>query len=147
MSGDLVRDSVFGFLAYDPDSLINVTYFKILATPSVIPLFYFYFRWRNAGAPSYPGSAGPGRDGRIGFSSPLLRAVLTSIVTIHWIGMEWWKFNVDGFYPYSDLESRSLNIGVLILSQALAFVGMKHLSLEPHLLYGALKDGGLPDRP
>jgi hypothetical protein len=122
---------VLGFLCYDPTSRFNVQFFKILATPTVVALIYFGFRWRNAGAPSYPDAPALSRFNRIDFKSPKLRGLLTSLVTLHWFLMEWWKFNVDGFYAWSELESRWLNIGVLIVSQALAFWGMKYLSFEP----------------
>jgi len=130
MMGDIVRHSILGPLCYNPDSVISAQFFKILATPSAVALIYFFFRWRNAGAPSYPGAR---RDSvhRLDFRSPVLRAILTSVITLHWLGMEWWKFNVDGFYPWSPLESRWLNTGVLIASQALAFWSMKYLSFEP----------------
>lgn len=130
-TGDFVRHSFVGFLCYNPASLINAQYFKILATPSVVALIYFFFRWRNAGAPSYLGAIRFDRVHRLNFESKILRGILTTVITIHWIGMEWWKFNVEGFYPWSKLESHSMNIWVLIASQALAFWGMKYLSFEP----------------
>lgn len=131
MVGDLVRDSAVGFLGYDPGSRLSVRFFKILATPSVVSLVYFYFRWRNAGAPSYPDAPVFERSRRIDFRSAKLRLLVTSLITAHWILMEWWKFNVEGFYPWSELEARWLNVGVLIASQGIAFWGMKYLSFEP----------------
>jgi len=130
-TGDFVRNSIFGFLCYNPDSLASAQYFKILATPSVVALIYFFFRWRNAGLPSYLGSEKFEHARRIDFKSPVLRLILTTVITVHWIGMEWWKFNVEGFYPWSVLENRGLNIAVLIASQAIAFWGMKYLSFDP----------------
>lgn len=129
--GDAVRDSIVGFLCYNPESRINAQFFKILATPTVVAGVYFFFRWRNAGRSSVLG--GPGRDlgYRLDFKSPLLRAILTSVITLHWFAMEWWKFHVEGFYPWSPLENPLLNLAVLIVSQAVAFWGMKYLSFEP----------------
>jgi len=120
--GDAVRGSFVGFLAYDPASKLNAQFFKLLATPSVVAGIYFFFRWRNAGRPELS---------RVDFRSPLLRLILTSVVTLHWLAMEWWKFNTEGFYPWSPLESRAVNIGVLLASQVLAFVTMKYLSFGP----------------
>ena len=132
-TGDFIRSSALGVLGYNPYSFINVQFFKILATPSLVALIYFYFRLRNASMPSHLGAIRFDRIHRLDFKSAVLRGILTSVITVHWIGMEWWKFNVDGFYPYSDLEIRSLNFGVLLLSQALAFFGMKYLSFKPLL--------------
>jgi hypothetical protein len=104
---------------------LSAQFFKVVATPSVVAGIYFFFRWRNAGRPI-------GRVGeRLDFQSPVLRGIVTSVITLHWIAMEWWKFNVEGFYPWSPLESRLVNIAVLIASQAIAFWGMKYLSFEP----------------
>jgi hypothetical protein len=139
-TGDFVRHSPLGFLCYNPDSLLNARFFKILATPSVIAMVYFFFRWRNARGLFYPGSAKFDDFHRLDFRSPLLRGILTSVVTIHWVGMEWWKFHVEGYYPWSPLESRSVNIWVLLTSQALAFWGMKYLSFKP-----IFKDRPIPD--
>jgi hypothetical protein len=129
--GDTVRRSVFGFLCYDPSSVFSVQFFKILATPSVVALIYFFFRWRNAAAPSSRDASRISGIHRLDFKSPVLRGILTSVITVHWVAMEWWKFNIQGFYPWSKLENRALNIGVLIASQALAFWTMKYLSFEP----------------
>jgi hypothetical protein len=129
--GDFVRSSAVGFLCYDPRSLASARYFKILATPAVVALIYFLFRWRNTQAPSYPGSGGRGRFHHLDFRSPVLRGILTTVITLHWVAMEWWKFNTEDFYPWSALESRWLNIGVLVAGQALAFFTMKYLSFDP----------------
>jgi hypothetical protein len=131
--GDIVRNSFAGLLCYNPDSHLNAQFFKLLATPTVVAGIYFFFRWRNAGRPSSPGSARLDRLNRLDFKPPVLRGILTTVITIHWLAMEWWKFNIEGFYPSSDLESRWVNIGVLIASQSLAFWGMKYLSFEPVL--------------
>ena len=123
--GDASRDWIVGVFAYNPESHVNAQFFKILATPSIVAGIYFFFRWRNAGRPK-------GRVGeRLDFQSPVLRGIMTTVITLHWIAMEWWKFNVEGFYPWSPLESRLVNIAVLIASQAIAFWGMKYLSFEP----------------
>ncbi|UCH84752.1 MAG: hypothetical protein JSW50_03395 [Candidatus Latescibacterota bacterium] len=129
--GDVLRSSIVGFLCYDPDSLFSVQFFKLLATPTVVAGIYFFFRWRNSGRPTSPEAAQLRRAHRLDFESPLLRGVLTTLITLHWLAMEWWKFNTEGFYPWSPLESRWLNLGVLIASQALAFWSMKYLSFEP----------------
>ena len=69
---DWVRSSPLHFLAYEPSSLANVRFFKILATPSVVALIYFYFRWRNAGVPAYPGASVFARSWRSRTSSQWL---------------------------------------------------------------------------
>lgn len=129
--GDSLRDSVLGFLCYDPASRLNAQFFKLLATPAVVAGIYFFFRWRNAGRTSLLGGAGRDLGHRLDFKSPLLRGILTSVITLHWFAMEWWKFHVEGFYPWSPLEAPLLNLAVLIVSQAVAFWGMKYLSFEP----------------
>ncbi len=129
--GDTVRHSILGILAYNPASHLNVQFFKILATPSVVAMFYLYFRWRNADVPFHFSGARSPHLHTIDFESPILRVALTSIITAHWLVLEWFKFNAAGFYPWSPLENRSLNVVVLILSQAVAFWGMKYLSFEP----------------
>jgi hypothetical protein len=112
-------------VGYDPERVWNAQFFKIVATPTVVAGVYFFFRWRNRGRPTHRSSD------RLNFESPLLRGIITTVITLHWLAMEWWKFNVEGFYPWSPLENRALNIGVLLLSQAVAFIGMKYLSFEP----------------
>jgi hypothetical protein len=97
----------------------------------MVALIYFLFRWRNKQAPTYPGSGGRGRFHRLDFRSPVLRAVLTIVITLHWVAMEWWKFNTEDFYPWSELESRWLNLGVLLAGQALSWWAMKYLRFEP----------------
>lgn len=146
VAGDILRDSAFGFLCYDPGSVLNVRFFKILATPTFVAAIYFLFRWRNAGLPSSSGAAPLRGFQRLDFSSALLRGLLTSLITLQWLLIEWWKFNQEGFYPWSALESRSVNIGVLIASQLIAFWGMKYLSFEPISGDGpvASKDRGRP---
>jgi hypothetical protein len=131
VAGDILRDSAFGFLCYDPGSVLNVRFFKILATPTFVAAIYFLFRWRNRGLPSSSGAAGPRGFKRLDFRSPVLRGLLTSLITAQWLLIEWWKFNQEGFYPWSALESRAINIGVLIASQLIAFWGMKYLCFEP----------------
>jgi hypothetical protein len=131
MIGDVVRGSPFAFLCYSSDSYVNVQFFKLLATPSVVAGIYFFFRLRNAGLPASRAAAGRGRAHRLDFESPLLRLILITVVTLHWVAMEWWKFNVEGFYPWSPLESRWLNLVVLFASGALSFWGMKYLSFDP----------------
>jgi hypothetical protein len=128
VTGDVVRRSFVGFLCYDPDSYLNAQFFKLLATPTVVAAIYFFFRWRNSGILPSRAAAGLDRAHKLDFKSPILRLILTSAVTLHWVAMEWWKFNVEGFYPWSELESRPVNIAVLIASQALAYWGMKYLS-------------------
>ena len=123
--GDVSRDWIIGVFAYNPESRLNAQFFKILATPSIVAGIYFFFRWRNVGRPT--GKVGE----RLDFQSPVLRGIMTTVITFHWIAMEWWKFNVEGFYPWSPLESRLVNIAVLIASQTIAFWGMKYLSFEP----------------
>ncbi len=122
---NLVCGSAIGFLCYDPASLLNAQFFKIVSTPTIIAGIYFFFRWRNAGRPG-------GRfDERLDFKSPLLRGILTTTITLHWFALEWWKFNAEHFYPWSPLEGRWVNVAVLVASQLLAFWGMKYLSFDP----------------
>ena len=128
--GDFVRSSFVGFLGYDPASYLNAQFFKLLATPTVVAAICFFFRWRNRRIPSSPLAAGLERAHRLDFKSPVLRLILTTVITLHWLAMEWWKFNVEGFYPWSELESRAVNIIVLIASQGLAYWGMKYLSFD-----------------
>ena len=129
--GNLVRNSVLAVLCYDPDSAAGVRFFKILATPSVIAAVYFFFRWRNAGLRSRARGTRLDHAHRLDFQSPTLRFILTSVITLHWLAMEWWKFHTEGFYPWSVLESRWLNVIVLLSGQALTFRAMKYLSFEP----------------
>lgn len=129
--GVSLRHSVAGFLCYDPGSPFSTRFFKLLATPSVVAPIYFFFRWRNAGLPSGAGATGLDRAHRLDFRSPTLRIILTSVITIHWFVIEWWKFRTEGFYPWSVLENRWLNLGVLLVGQALTFWAMKHLSFAP----------------
>lgn len=130
--GDTVRHSIVGFLAYNPDSFASAQFFKFLATPSVVALIYFFFRQRNTGPRGYRRDPVIERANRLDFASPLLRLILTSIVTLHWLAMEWWKFHAVGFYPWSPLENPALNIVVLLVGQVFAFWGMRYLSFEPH---------------
>ena len=129
-AGDFVRHSFLGILSYDPSSRLNAQFFKILATPAVVAGIYFFFRWRNAGVPTLSPAPAFDRAHRLDFESWALRGILTSVITLHWLAMEWWKFHVEGFYPWSELESRWLNVAVLIASQALAFWGMRRLSFD-----------------
>lgn len=129
--GDAVRHSFVGFIAYDPTNRANAQYFKILATPSVIAGIYLFFRWRNAGSQPRWRVLRRHDSRRIDFQSPLLRLILTSAVTIHWLAMEWWKFHVEGFYPWSPLENRVINIAVLVAGQLVALWAMKYLSFAP----------------
>lgn len=129
--GEFVRRSFLSVFAYKPDSPADVRFFKILATPSVVAVIYFFFRWRNSSAPSHLGAIPFDRVHRLDFESPILRGVLTTVITLHWLAIEWWKFNVEGFYPWSALENRALNIVVLLVGQAIAFWGMKYLSFDP----------------
>lgn len=133
--GDAVRGSFVWFLAYDPGNRFNAQFFKLLATPSVVAGIYFLFRWRNVGCTGYR---------RIDFKPPLLRLILTSLATVHWLAMEWWKFGVEGFYPWSPLESRAVNVAVLLAGQAIAFFAMAYLSFAPLRIHGlnSPDDGG-----
>lgn len=145
-AGTIVRHSIVGFLAYNPASVLSTRVFKILATPSVVSLIYFFFRWRNAGVSVYRGGASIRRANRLDFSSPVLRGIVTTVITIHWLALEWLKFHVAGFYPWSPLEVAPLNVGLLVLSQALSFTGMKYLSFEP-LSRPGLTPLSTPDEP
>ena len=127
-----LRDSPLGVLAYRPDVAWSVRFFKLIATPVLIALVYFVFRGLNRmhriDLPGYDGG-----ERRIDFASPALRLVLTTVVTLHWVPLEYFKFTRDDFYPSSELESLPVNVAVLLASQALAFFGMRRLSFDPLL--------------
>lgn len=127
----VIRHASMSFLAYEPSSYVNVQFFKILATPSVIALVYFLFRARNQGYRLRPGTIQHTGYRHIDFKSPWLRLILTSLVTLHWLPMEWYKFHTPDFYPWSPLENPAVNIVVLLCGQVIAFWGMKYLSFEP----------------
>jgi len=141
LPGDIIRSSPLRVLCYDPGSLLSAQFFKLLATPTVVALIYFFFRWRNSGAPAHLHSPSLDSIHILDFKAPLLRIILTTVITVNWLGMEWWKFNSEGFYPWSELENRSLNVVVLIVSQALSFWAMKYLSFQP-----IVKDPAQPER-
>jgi hypothetical protein len=127
--GTWVRESFLGAVAYQPDSIASVRFFKILATPSVVAVQYFLFRALNRGHRA--NDPGTRADRTLDFRSPWLRLVLTSVVSLQWVVIEWAKFRTEAFYPWSPLESPWVNALVLLLGQALAFWGMKYLSFEP----------------
>ena len=124
-------DSPLSPLAYQPDVVWSVRFFKVISTPVVASGLYFLFRLLNRGAvSSLPGATiDPSR--RIDFVSPWTRLALTTVVSLHWIPIEYMKFQSTDFYPSSRLENPWVNIGVLAVSQLLAFVGMRYLSFEP----------------
>ena len=45
--GDLVRNSPLRLLAYKPGSYLDVQFFKIIATPTLVAMQYFLFRALN----------------------------------------------------------------------------------------------------
>ncbi len=130
-----LRESALGFLAYQPDAAWSVRFFKLIATPVLIALMYFVFRALNRAhrirLPGY--DAG---DRRIDFRSPWMRLILTTVATLHWLPLEYAKFTREDFYPFSPLESLPINIVVLMMSAALAFVGMRYLSFDPLIRSG-----------
>lgn len=126
-----LRSSFLGFLAYDPDSLFSVRFFKIVATPSVVAGMYLVFRLLNRIHADPLLDPAVNRSRRLDFSSPVLRLVLTTLVSLQWIPLELVKHGSADFYPNSALESIRINAVVLLVSQVLAFWGMKHLSFEP----------------
>jgi hypothetical protein len=65
------------------------------------------------------------------FKSPTLRLIITTVISLHWVVMEFVKYRTEDFYPFSSLESPVANALVLLASWALAFWGMKYLSFEP----------------
>ncbi len=128
-----LQESALGFLAYRPDSAASVRFFKILATPSVVAGQYFLFRLLNH---LHSRNLPPGYDAahrRIDFRPAGARLALTTLVTLHWVVIEWYKFGGPDRYPFSPLERPAINAVVLLLSQAVAFFGMKYLSFEPLL--------------
>jgi hypothetical protein len=126
-----IQHSSMSFLAYKPSEYVNVQFFKVLATPSVMALVYFLFRARNQGYGLRQGTIRHEGYRHIDFKSPWLRLILTSLVTLHWLPMEWYKFHTPGFYPWSPLENPTVNLVVLLCGQVIAFWGMKYLSFEP----------------
>jgi hypothetical protein len=130
--GDAVLASPLGFLGYRPSSHLNVQFFKILATPTIVALVYFIFRVLNRRFDRLVGAAATPGDGKLDFRSPWRRLLLTTLATLHWLVLEWLKFSSpDSFYPYSPLEDRGVNVLVLLVSQGVAFLGMKYLSFAP----------------
>jgi len=137
-AGYWIKESVLGFLAYQPESEFNVRYFKILASLAAIGFIYFLFRFfnrahRNVFPPGYPARR---RD--LDFKSPGSRLLLLAIVNLQWTIDELYKFSTES-YPYSPLESWESNVVVLALSSLIAFVGMKYLSFGPVLRERAVK--------
>ncbi len=130
--GEIVERSPLRFLGYQPSSYMNTQFLKIIATPCMVAMQYFIFRYLNW---SHTRKAPPDVDvelRRLDFESPWLRLVLTSLVTLHWVVIEAVKFaNAEDFYPYSALEDRGLNMYVLLCSQAIAFLAMKYLHFGP----------------
>jgi hypothetical protein len=129
--GAWVRESFLGGLAYRPDSLASVRFFKILATPSIVAVQYFLFRALNRGHRVTAIDPRARVDRKLDFRSPWLRLVLTTLISLQWVVIEWAKFSAERFYPNSPHESAWVNAGVLLASQALAFWGMKYLSFDP----------------
>ncbi len=130
-AGRWLQDSWFGFLAYQPDSAASVRYFKFLATPSVVAVQYFLFRFLNRG--HRPPVDLPHASARIMDFKPLwLRVVLTTLVTANWLLIEVFKFaGREEFYPYSPLEDATINLVVLGVSQVVSIVAMKYLAFGP----------------
>ena len=120
-----------GQIGYRPEAVWSVRFFKILANPVCVAGMYFIFRFLNRGHRGTLPGASKAHDRTIDFRSPWLRLVLTTVVTLHWIPLEWLKFNTEDFYPYSPLESAAINAAVLLASQALSFFTMRYLSFEP----------------
>ena len=136
-TGDLadgLRSSFLSFLTYAPDSLFSVRFFKVVATPSVVAGMYLMFRLLNRIHADPLVDLEVNLRRRLDFSSPVLRLVLTTLVTLQWIPLELVKRGSADFYPNSPLESIHVNAAVLLLSQALAYQGMKYLSFEPLLV-------------
>jgi hypothetical protein len=127
-----IHNSILRYLAYHPDSFYSVRYFKILASLSVVSLLYFFFRYFNCGLRTHfpPGYETHHRE--IDFRSPWTRLALLTVVNIHWVFQEWYKFSTIS-YPYSPLESWKSNAVVLALSGLIAFFGMKYFSFRPLL--------------
>jgi len=124
-------DSPLAAIAYRPDVPWSVRLFKVVSTPVIAAGFYFLFRLLNRAAMSTLPGAAVDESRRIDFVSPWTRIVLTSVISLHWIPIEFMKFRSDGFYPNSSFEDPWINFAVLAVSQLLAFVGMRYLSFEP----------------
>jgi len=130
--GEIVKNSPLHFVGYEATSYLNTQFLKIIATPSIVAMQYLIFRALNwTHTRNLPDSMNVAHR-RLDFRSPGLRFLLTSLITLHWVVIEAVKFSSpQSFYPYSALESRSLNMIVLLCSQLIAFLAMKYLCFEP----------------
>ena len=135
--GNFVRQSFLSFLAYQPENPASFHFFKILATPSVVAAIYFLIRLRNRSYQKSSPVSYERHGGRMDFESPLLRLVITSVISLHWVVMEIIKYRAEDFYPFSPLESPAVNAVILLAGAILAFFGMKYLSFEPMIASGS----------
>jgi hypothetical protein len=140
-----LRESALGWLTYQPDVPWSVRLFKLIATPVLVAMVYFVFRALNLGHRVRLPGHDVRDDRRIDFASPWLRLILTTVVTLHWIPLEYMKFTREDFYPNSPLESVTINVIVLLTGQALAFLGMRYLSFDPLVRDTGRQRAPLPD--
>lgn len=128
----MIEDTFFHHFAYRPENYFNVSFFKIIATPSITALIYLLFRGLNKGG-DYNGKHKINNEWRIISFKPLtFRFLLVSMITLCWLPIEVMKFHFENeFYPYSTLENPLLNLIVLTLSGVLCFFLMKYLPFEP----------------
>ena len=129
---DIIEDTFFHHLAYRPENYFNVSFFKIIATPSITALIYFLFRGLNKEC-SYTEEHRINNEWRrISFKPPTFRLLLVTMITLCWLPVEVMKLHFEHeFYPYSTLENPLLNLIVLAFSGVLCFFLMKYLSFEP----------------
>jgi hypothetical protein len=128
----ILEGTIFHYFAYRPESYLNVRFFKILATPSVVALIYFLFRGLNDNSGGNLRHKINNEWRRIDFNSGIFRFCLVTIISICWIPIEVMKFQFGNvFYPYSSLEDPLANSIVLAAGGILCFFLMKYLSFKP----------------
>ncbi len=131
----ILEDSILHHFAYRPESYLNVSYFKLFATPSIIALIYFIFRGLNDNKNKVTKHKINNDWTQVNFKSFLFRFILTVIITICWIPLEVMKFSLGkSYYPYSELEDPLTNIFVLIAGGILCLFLMKYLPFGPLII-------------
>jgi len=124
----IIGDTFLQCLAYQPESYFNVSFFKILATPSVIACIYFLFRGLNGKYDDVSRLKIIDEWRKVNFNSGIFRFWLVLMISLCWIPIEVIKFNFkDTFYPYSKLENPVTNSIVLAAGGILCYFLMKYL--------------------
>ena len=129
---ELVEDTIFYHFAYLPEDQFNVTFIKILATPSLIALIYFLLRGLNNKYIKALRYRIINRRDKVNFKPFMFRLQLIVMITLCWIPIELLKFYLKNeFYPYSSLEDPFLNFLILVVGGIITLVLMKYLPFEP----------------